>query len=172
MFRFNHAKHRWGKNFSTVEIGKTRLRKSFRRHRDLRYSSLRVGRRRGFARALGYKKTSVKSAEKFSAHCSDSLSLAVNITTGRYIEPGAFVVVDDRYRPKRRRLHDTQPAKGRSSGSLLAWDCFRSSQGLAGWHGERQSGAALRREPRRVSVLRRARQARHNENRFVDFDKF
>ena len=109
--RFNHAKHRWGKNFSTVEIGKTRLRKSFE-DIGIQVFKFEGWETKGIREALGYKKTSVKSAEKFSAHCSDSLSLAVNITTGRHLEPGAFVVVDDRYRPKRRRLHDTQPAKG------------------------------------------------------------
>jgi hypothetical protein len=61
---------------------------------------------------LGYRKTKVKSAEKFTSHCSDSLAIAVNTTLGERIPEGSFVVVDDTYRPKRRRLHDTQAAKG------------------------------------------------------------
>jgi hypothetical protein len=34
------------------------------------------------------------------------------VGTGRRIEPGRFLVVDDSYRAVRRRLHDTQPARG------------------------------------------------------------
>ena len=61
---------------------------------------------------LGYKKTKVKNAEKFTAHCSASLAIAVNTTVGQKVEVGPFIVGDDTYRSKRRRLHDTQPAKG------------------------------------------------------------
>jgi len=109
--RFNHAKHRWGKNFSTVEIGKTKIKDYFISH------GAEVFEYRGFEtqeirNKYGYTKTSSKSADKFSAHCSDSLSLAVDVITGERIEPGKFIVVNDTYRCKRRKLHDTQPAKG------------------------------------------------------------
>jgi hypothetical protein len=33
-------------------------------------------------------------------------------SAGTYIQPNNFIVVDDGYRPKRRRLYDTQPSKG------------------------------------------------------------
>lgn len=109
--RFNHAKHRWGANFSTIEIGKKRIKDYFVsqgagvfEYRGWETSELREG--------YGYKKTSSKSVDKFEAHCSDSLSLALDATVGYRIEPGLFLVVDDTYRCKRRRLHDTQPAKG------------------------------------------------------------
>jgi RRXRR protein len=109
--RFNHSKHRWGKNFSTVEIGKTRLRKAFE-DKGIQVRKFEGWETKEIREKFRYKKTSVKSAEKFSAHCSDSLALAISVTTNQRIEPGEFVVIDDKYRPKRRRLHDTQPAKG------------------------------------------------------------
>ena len=109
--RFNHAKYRWGSNFSTVEIGKKKITDYFIsqgagifKYQGWETSELR--------KEYGYKKTSSKSKDVFEAHCSDSLSLALDATVGKRIEPGLFLVVDDTYRCKRRRLHDTQPAKG------------------------------------------------------------
>ena len=127
--RFNHAKHRWGANFSTVEIGKTRLREFFEnigikvfKYQGWETKEIRLN--------LGYRKTRVKSAEKFTAHCSDSLSIAANTTVGQYVEPGLFLVVDDSYRPKRRRLHDTQPAKGGIRESYSRGTVFGLRKGL------------------------------------------
>jgi hypothetical protein len=108
--RFNHAKHRWGANFSTVEIGKTRLQNWIRKRVELvLYQGWQTQELR---KQYGYRKTSVKNADKFTAHCSDALTLACEVGRGSYIEPGRFIVVDDTYRPVRRRLHDTQPAQG------------------------------------------------------------
>ena len=109
--RFNHAKHRWGKNFSTVEIGKTRLRNFFE-NLGIQVHLYEGWQTKEIRTNLGYRKTSIKNAEKFTAHCSDSLSIAANTTVGTHVEQGLFLIVDDSYRPKRRRLHDTQPAKG------------------------------------------------------------
>lgn len=109
--RFNHARHRWGANFSTVEIGKTRLREFFK-DRNIQIFEYRGFETKEFRQKYGYRKTAIKNAEKFTAHCSDSLAIAVNVSAGKHIAPGMFLVVDDSYRPKRRRLHDTQPAKG------------------------------------------------------------
>jgi hypothetical protein len=36
----------------------------------------------------------------------------VDVFEGGPVVPGPFLVVDDTYRAKRRRLHDTQPSKG------------------------------------------------------------
>jgi hypothetical protein len=61
----------------------------------------------------GYTKTRVnKAREKFASHCSDALTLATALTTNQHIHRGKFMVVDDSYRPVRRRLHDTQFSKG------------------------------------------------------------
>ena len=109
--KFNHYKYTTGANFSTVEMGKTRLRNYFKSQ------GATVVEYRGFEtekirKQYGYRKTSIKSADKFTAHCSDSLALAVDVTTRKRIEPGPFLVVDDTYRYPRRKLHYTQPARG------------------------------------------------------------
>jgi len=108
---FNHATNRWGANFSTVEIGKARI-KEFFKCQGARVYEYRGHETELLRRKYGYPKTRIKSADKFSAHCSDSLALAVDVLTGERVEPGLFLVVDDTYRPVRRKLHDTQPAKG------------------------------------------------------------
>jgi hypothetical protein len=109
--RFHHAKKRWGANFSTVEIGKARIKNFFTDH-GAKVFEYRGHETQELRKKYGYRKTRVKSADKFTAHCSDSLALAVDVFEGRPAVPGPFLVVDDTYRPKRRRLHDTQPAKG------------------------------------------------------------
>lgn len=109
--RFNHAKKRWGKHFSTVEIGKTMLQNFFE-NLGISVHKYEGWQTKEIREALGYKKTKTKNAEKFTAHCSDSLSIAANTIVGSRVEIGQFIVGDDTYRPKRRRLHDTQPAKG------------------------------------------------------------
>src|SRR5262249_15234245 len=108
---FNHAQHRWGANFSTVEIGKAKIRDFFERH-HVNVVDYQGHETRDLRIQYGYRKTAEKSADRFEAHCSDSLTLACAVGTGRRIEPGRFLVVDDTYRAVRRRLHDTQPARG------------------------------------------------------------
>jgi hypothetical protein len=120
---FNHAVKRWGANFSTVEVGKAKIREFFADQH------VNVAEYKGYQTAalrlrFGYRKTPDKSEDRFEAHCSDSLSLACAVGTGRRIEPGPFLVVDDTYRAVRRRLHDTQPGAGGiraaySSGSVV-----------------------------------------------------
>jgi Holliday junction resolvasome RuvABC endonuclease subunit len=107
---FNHRDHKWGKNFSTVEIGKVFLYNWIRQRAGLQTFT-------GYATAncrekYDYKKSSDKSAEVFNAHCSDALAIATEIYAQEHIEQGKFLVVDDTYRPVRRRLHDTQFSKG------------------------------------------------------------
>jgi hypothetical protein len=109
--RFNHFKKRWGQNFSTVEIGKTRIREFFRDN-DIalyEYQGFETSEYRNF---YGYKKISDKKKDVFESHCSDSLTLACTVVHGYPVIPGQFLVVDDTYRCRRRKLHDTQPAKG------------------------------------------------------------
>ncbi len=109
--RFYHAKHRWGANFSTVEIGKTRIRQW------IEAQGAQVTLYQGFEtqelrKQYGYRKTSDKAADRFEAHCADALALACAVGGLAHIEPGTFRIVDDTYRPIRRKLHDEQPAKG------------------------------------------------------------
>jgi hypothetical protein len=108
--RFNHWKKRWGANFSTVEIGKARLREFFARQgADL--FEFRGWETKALREGYGYHKSSNKAADVFGAHCTDALALACEVGPGMRVELGPFVVVDDTYRPKRRKLHYTQPAK-------------------------------------------------------------
>lgn len=109
--RFNHAKHRWGKHFSTAEIGKQRVRNFFK-DCNVELLEYRGWETKEFREQYGYRKTSSKSADRFEAHCSDSLALACQVGPGDRVESGHFLVVDDTYRPVRRRLHVTQPSIG------------------------------------------------------------
>lgn len=108
--RFNHAEHKWGANFSTVEIGKARI-KAWLSERA-KVWEFRGHQTQGLRKKYGYRKTSVKNADKFTSHCSDALALAVEVGIGKRVDEGRFIVVDDTYRPVRRKLHDTQPAPG------------------------------------------------------------
>ena len=108
--RFNHRDKRWGKNFSTIEIGKKRINDWVRQRASLLlYSGIET---QMFREMFGYRKSSDKSAETFNSHCSDALALAGSILTKERIPIGNFEVVDDTYRFVRRRLHDTEFAKG------------------------------------------------------------
>jgi hypothetical protein len=104
----NHYK---GNNFSTVEIGKAKIYAFLESHAKLyKFAGHQTQKLR---KLYGYTKTRVnKASEKFSSHCSDSLTLAIALTTNLHICRGKFIVVDDTYRPVRRRLHDTQFSKG------------------------------------------------------------
>ena len=108
--KFNHRGKRWGKNFSTVEIGKKKINDWIK---DRACLHLKLGTETEICRErYGYKKASDKSAETFNSHCSDALAIATDLHAQEHIEPGPFVVVDDTYRPVRRKLHDTNPSKG------------------------------------------------------------
>ena len=108
--KFNHRDKRWGKNFSTIEVGKNMI-KSF--------IIDKVG-REGYITFEGFetqeirernnlKKSSNKSLETFNSHCVDSFSIASEISKA---QPNFKIkVIDDTYRPTRRKLHDTQPSK-------------------------------------------------------------
>jgi len=108
---FPHAKHRWGANFSTVETGKRRI-KTFLAAQGAQVIEFRGHETKQLRVQYGYQKTSDKSADTFTAHCSDALALACAVGLGERVKPSMFLVVDDTYRPVRRRLHCSQPAKG------------------------------------------------------------
>lgn len=108
--KFNHRDKRWGKNFSTVEIGKKMINDWVRQKANLHSFS-------GYDTAdcrerYEYKKSSSKSAEVFNSHCSDALAIATELYAKEHIAKGQFIVVNDTYRPIKRRLHDTQFSKG------------------------------------------------------------
>jgi len=109
--KFNHRDNKWGKNFSTIEVGKNMI-KAFiigkvGRDNYITFSGLETQEAR---ERLGLKKSQNKSLENFNSHCVDSFSIASELSNAK---PNFNIkVVDDTYRPTRRRLHDTQPAKG------------------------------------------------------------
>jgi len=109
--RFNHAKYKWGSNFSTVEIGKSIIKKFFE-DRNIKVIDFKGYETKALREKYGYKKTSSKSANKFESHCTDALSLAVEVNCGERIESGRFIVVNDTYRCIRRKLHYTTFKKG------------------------------------------------------------
>jgi hypothetical protein len=109
--RFNHKRHRWGATFSAVEIGKSRIRAFI----GLKCNHVKewVGYETCALRdKYKYPKTKSKSSDEFAAHCTDALALACEVGIGSRVTPGVLVVVDDTYRPVRRRLHDVLPVKG------------------------------------------------------------
>ena len=108
--KFNHRDKRWGKNFSTIEVGKRMINDWIKERAHLHL--YRGTDTEACREQYGYSKSSNKSAETFNSHCSDALAIAADLHAQQHIEPGPFIVVDDRYRPVRRQLHDTQPSKG------------------------------------------------------------
>jgi hypothetical protein len=107
---FDHKK-RWGANFSTMEIGKSRI-KQFFEDQGVQIYDFQGYETEEIRKKYGYKKTSSKSADKFEAHCSDALALACEVGMGDRVEPGCLIVVDDTYRQVRRRLHKINFSSG------------------------------------------------------------
>jgi hypothetical protein len=107
---FNHRDNRWGKNFSTIEVGKRFINNHIRQKANLTFY-------KGYDTEVcrewyGYVKSHNKSAQVFNSHCSDALAIATDVFAQTHIAQGKLIIVDDTYRPVRRKLHDTQPAKG------------------------------------------------------------
>src|SRR5262249_5794107 len=104
------ASKKWGANFSTVEIGKAKLKEFFAVKGACVYD-FRGFETQALRKFYGYGKTKEKAADIFTSHCSDALALACKVGPGVYVEPVPFLVVDDTYRAMRRQLHDSEPAK-------------------------------------------------------------
>ncbi len=110
--KFNHRDKHYGKNFSTIEIGKNMI-KAFiigkvGRDNYITFEGFETEKSR---EKLGLKKSSNKSLESFNSHCVDSFSIASEIS--ECLNPNFNIIVaDDTYRPIRRKLHDTQFKKG------------------------------------------------------------
>jgi len=127
--RFNHAKNKWGSNFSTVEIGKNILKAFIWRH-NIEIVEFQGFETQALREQYGYQKTSDKAVDKFEAHCTDALSLALKVGCDKPIAFGRFIVVDDTYRPTRRQLHDTQPAQGGVRAPYARGNVFTLRKGL------------------------------------------
>ena len=108
---FNHAAKRWGKNFSTVEIGKNKIRELV--HSIGLLVEFKGYETKALREKFGYKKISDKSSNKFESHNCDSLAIASEIAVGGRVEPlDKITVVDKTYLPVRRKIHDSQYSKG------------------------------------------------------------
>lgn len=92
--RFNHAAKRWGADFSTVEIGKAKVN-AWLDQRGVTVVKFRGFETQKLREKYGYRKGSNTAADRFEAHCSDALTLAVEVGPGAPCEPGYFIVVDD-----------------------------------------------------------------------------
>jgi hypothetical protein len=106
--RFRNKKK--GNNLSTVEVGKKMIYQFLQKYIILH--KFQGHQTQKLRKLYGYHKVRDKAKEDFRSHCSDSLAMATSLTTNRHIHAGKLIIVDDSYRPVRRQLHDTQPAKG------------------------------------------------------------
>ncbi len=110
--KFNHRDNKWGKNFSTIEIGKTKI-KEFITDKIGRSNFISFEGTETFdlRNKKGFKKSSNKSLETFNSHCVDSFVIASELVECN--NPNKkIIVIDDTYRPVRRKLHDSQFRKG------------------------------------------------------------
>ncbi len=111
--KFNHRDKRYGKNFSTMEIGKTMIKN---------FIVGKIGRKNlisfegyetyNLRNKYGLRKTGDKSKQDFYTHCVDSFVIAFSVIDKPIILNESLTYIDDNYRYVRRRLHDTQFKKG------------------------------------------------------------
>jgi RNA polymerase subunit RPABC4/transcription elongation factor Spt4 len=107
--RFDHYRKRWGKYFSTVEIGKAKFYEHLRKLGDLRlYSGVETAEWRG---RLGLPKNPRKSALGWDAHASDATAIGCAEMGCADPTPPEFWVWK-RFQYARRQLHKFEPAKG------------------------------------------------------------
>jgi len=107
---FNHRDNKWGKNFSTVEIGKNKIREFVLSIAKL--IEFKGWETKELREKFGYKKISDKSKNCFESHCSDSLAIASEIYGDRINPNSNLIVVDKTYLPVRRKIHDSNISKG------------------------------------------------------------
>jgi hypothetical protein len=107
--KFNHYKKRWGKFFSTVEIGKTKLYDALSKLGEVRkYTGVETSELR---EKLGLKKIAGKSELVPEAHATDAAAIAMDMVgckTPRILSFFAW----KRYEFYRRQLHKREPSKG------------------------------------------------------------
>ena len=126
---FNYTDTKFGSNFSTMEIGKSKIRHFFENAGAMEIS-FRGFETEALREKYGYKKTKSKSKDKFTTHCSDALSLACEVGAGIRVVPGQLLVIDDTYRPVRRKLNDINFSKGGIRESYSCGSVFGLRKGL------------------------------------------
>jgi len=107
--RFNHYRKRWGKYFSTAEIGKKKL---YEKLSDSGILHTIEGHETAKLREeYGLKKVSDKRKRVFSSHAVDALVIAAKIIGLKDFSVPSFFVWK-RYQNARRQLHRLEPRKG------------------------------------------------------------
>ena len=107
--RFDHPHKRWGKHFSTVEIGKTRF---YEHLRSIGHLNLYAGAETAeWRKKLELPKNPRKSALKWDAHASDAIAIGCAETGCTDPTPPEFWVWK-RFQYPRRQLHRLEPGKG------------------------------------------------------------
>lgn len=120
--KFNHRGKKWGKNFSTMEIGKKLIKDYIKLFVGVEglisFSGLETQELR---KKYNLKKSSHKSSQSFNSHCVDSFVIAFEVLgTNLKLNENEFqlntnlIYVDDSYRPQRRKKFDNQPAHGKN----------------------------------------------------------
>lgn len=111
--KFNHRDNKWGRNFTTLEIGKTII-DNFFINKGIKIDKFTGSKTQELRKKYGYHKVHAdKSKIDFRTHCSDALAISTEVMDNGYIEPtNNFIYVDDSYRCIKRRLHDSQYSKG------------------------------------------------------------
>ena len=140
--RFNHYKKRWGKFFSTVEIGKTMLYDELERHgKVIKYAGWQTAEARKY---WGIKKSSAKNALIPSSHANDALAMLCE-AFGLNVDNSCTFMVWHRLEFARRSLHRQNFQKdgirprfgGTTNGSYLRkGDLVSGEQGnklIIGW---------------------------------------
>ncbi len=110
--KFNHWGKHYGKNFSTIEIGKKKIfdwiRERVGMGNLIQFSGMDT---KAFRENNNLPKSNDKSAKSFYSHCVDSFAIANELSNAKPNEN--LIYVDDNYRAIRRKLHDAQFSKGR-----------------------------------------------------------
>ena len=108
--RFNHWKKRWGKHFSTVEIGKAKV---YERARELATLWLPRGWETALARKdYGIKKCSQKSKLTPESHANDAWAMACWLFGEKPRNTTAEFHIWRRQEHSKRQLHLQNPARG------------------------------------------------------------
>jgi len=107
--RFNHYKKRWGKHFSTVEIGKTMLYDELEKHgKVIKYAGFKTAEARKY---WGIEKSSSKDALTPSSHANDALAMLCEVF-GDNVDNSCNFMVWRRLEFTRRSLHRQNFQKG------------------------------------------------------------
>ena len=111
--KFNHRDYRFGKHFTTAEVGKKFIFDFIRNIVGVDSLILFEGiDTHQFREKHNLKKSSNKSSEQFYSHCVDSFVIALEVAQSSAEPNKNIIFFDDSYRAIRRRLHDTQYSKG------------------------------------------------------------